>query len=124
MNVNCAAGTGWSRNRDSSCSVENTTAPGHEPQENNVVLGGHSPSSGPRSEGCLDQEENITSPGQMKRENMKSQKELAQLSSGPCWIITKRGSLIALMGFQSQTFETRAITSASTLTSTQSNVRI
>ncbi|XP_025891891.1 BTB/POZ domain-containing protein KCTD20 isoform X2 [Nothoprocta perdicaria] len=51
MNVNCAAGTGWSRNRDSSCSVENTTAPGHEPQENNVVLGGHSPSSGPRSEG-------------------------------------------------------------------------
>lgn len=34
---------------------------------------------------CLDQEENIISPGQMKRENMKLQKELAQLCSGLCW---------------------------------------
>ncbi|KAM8795830.1 BTB/POZ domain-containing protein KCTD20 isoform 2-T2 [Eudromia elegans] len=51
MNVNCAAGTGWSRNRDSSCSVENVTVAVHEPEDNTVVLGGHSPSSGPRSEG-------------------------------------------------------------------------
>ncbi|NWI12921.1 KCD20 protein, partial [Crypturellus soui] len=51
MNVNCAAGPGWSRARDSGCSVQSSTGAGQEAEENSVVLGGHSPSSGPRPEG-------------------------------------------------------------------------
>ncbi|KFW08068.1 BTB/POZ domain-containing protein KCTD20, partial [Eurypyga helias] len=55
MNVNCAGGTDWSRNPESSCSVENITAAVHESEESNVVLGGHSPAAVPRTEG-LDSE--------------------------------------------------------------------
>ncbi|KAM6370063.1 BTB/POZ domain-containing protein KCTD20 isoform 1-T1 [Pluvialis apricaria] len=55
MNVNCAGGTGWSRNPESSCPVENITVAVHESQESNVVLGGHSPAAVPRTEG-LDSE--------------------------------------------------------------------
>ncbi|NXS58253.1 KCD20 protein, partial [Brachypteracias leptosomus] len=55
MNVNCAAGTDWSRNLDSSCSLENVTVAVHESEESNVVLGGHSPTAVPRPEG-LDSE--------------------------------------------------------------------
>lgn len=51
MNVNCAGGTDWSRNLESSCSVEDVAAADHESGESNVVLGGHSPSAGPRTEG-------------------------------------------------------------------------
>ncbi|XP_052671713.1 BTB/POZ domain-containing protein KCTD20 isoform X4 [Harpia harpyja] len=55
MNVNCAGGTDWSRNLDSSRSVENVTVAVHESEESNVVLGGHSPAAVPRTEG-LDSE--------------------------------------------------------------------
>ncbi|XP_013055811.2 BTB/POZ domain-containing protein KCTD20 isoform X1 [Anser cygnoides] len=55
MNVNCAGGTDWSRSLESSCSVEDVTAADHESGKSNVVLGGHSPSAGPRTEG-LDSE--------------------------------------------------------------------
>ncbi|KAM6041021.1 BTB/POZ domain-containing protein KCTD20 isoform 2-T2 [Theristicus caerulescens] len=55
MNVNCAGGTDWSRNLESSCSVENITVAVHESEESNVVLGGHSPAAVPRTEG-LDSE--------------------------------------------------------------------
>ncbi|XP_025967562.1 BTB/POZ domain-containing protein KCTD20 isoform X3 [Dromaius novaehollandiae] len=51
MNINCAGGTGWSRSLESNCSVENIAVAVHESEESDVVLGGHSPSSGPRSEG-------------------------------------------------------------------------
>ncbi|XP_032844827.1 BTB/POZ domain-containing protein KCTD20 isoform X3 [Tyto alba] len=55
MNVNCAGGTDWSRNLESSCSVENITVAVHESEESNVVLGGYSPAAVPRTEG-LDSE--------------------------------------------------------------------
>ncbi|XP_019330494.1 PREDICTED: BTB/POZ domain-containing protein KCTD20 isoform X4 [Aptenodytes forsteri] len=55
MNVNCAGGTDWSRNLESSCSVENLTVTVHESEESNVALGGHSPAAVPRTEG-LDSE--------------------------------------------------------------------
>lgn len=51
MNVNCAGGTDWSRNPESSCPVENITVAVHESQESNAVLGGHSPAAVPRTEG-------------------------------------------------------------------------
>lgn len=51
MNVNCAGGTDWSRNLESSCSVENLTVTVHESEESNVALGGHSPAAVPRTEG-------------------------------------------------------------------------
>uniref|UniRef100_A0A8C5U8L2 BTBD10/KCTD20 BTB/POZ domain-containing protein n=1 Tax=Malurus cyaneus samueli TaxID=2593467 RepID=A0A8C5U8L2_9PASS len=54
MNVNCAGGTDWSRNQESSCPVENRTVAAHESEESSVVLGGHSPAV-PRAEG-LDSE--------------------------------------------------------------------
>lgn len=50
MNVNCAAGTDWSRNSESSCSVENVTVGVHG-SDGSDVLGGHSPAAAPRTEG-------------------------------------------------------------------------
>uniref|UniRef100_A0A8C0UG09 Potassium channel tetramerization domain containing 20 n=3 Tax=Paridae TaxID=9153 RepID=A0A8C0UG09_CYACU len=54
MNGNCAGGTEWLRNLESSCPVENRTVAAHESEESSVVLGGHSPAA-PRTEG-LDSE--------------------------------------------------------------------
>lgn len=51
MNVNCAGGTDWSRNVESSCSVENKTVAVCESEESNVALGGHSPAAVPWTEG-------------------------------------------------------------------------
>lgn len=51
MNVNCAAGTDWPRNLESTCSVGSTTVAVQESEESNVVLGGHSPAAAPRTEG-------------------------------------------------------------------------
>lgn len=54
MNGNCAGGTDWLRNLESSCPVENRTVAAHESEESSVLLGGHSPAV-PRTEG-LDSE--------------------------------------------------------------------
>ncbi|NXP39009.1 KCD20 protein, partial [Leiothrix lutea] len=43
MNGNCAGGTDWLRNLDSSCPVENRTQAAQESEESSVVVGGHSP---------------------------------------------------------------------------------
>lgn len=50
MNGNCAGGTEWLRNLESTCPVENRTVAAHESEESSVVLGGHSPAV-PRTEG-------------------------------------------------------------------------
>ena len=49
MNGNCAGGTDWLRNLESSCPVEIRTVAAHESEESSV-LGGHSPAV-PRTEG-------------------------------------------------------------------------
>uniref|UniRef100_A0A8C0IP07 Uncharacterized protein n=1 Tax=Chelonoidis abingdonii TaxID=106734 RepID=A0A8C0IP07_CHEAB len=121
MNINCASGTDQSRNQETVgfFIVLNVSAPsGLHYECINIYLY----MCFYLSE-CLAQVENIISLGQMKRENMKLQKELVPLYFTQCWIITKLESLTAPMEFLSLISEIRAITSVSTLISTQSNVK-
>ncbi|NXS01543.1 KCD20 protein, partial [Oxylabes madagascariensis] len=50
MNGNCAGGTDWLRNLESSCPVENRALAAHESEESSMVVGAHNPAA-PRTEG-------------------------------------------------------------------------